>query len=294
MARTLEAPTSPTAPVHSGTTDPSPAARTGRGGVTFTGVLHSEWIKLRSVRSTFTTYAAAVGLLLFFGTLAAAFTGGTLASPDGDGGPPAGDPTATVLGGSLLVALVMGTLGVISMTSEYANGTVRSTMAFVPRRVPVLLAKALVLVAMTLPVMLVASFGTFLVGQAVLAAGDPGTATAALGDPGVLRAVIGTAVYLTGVTVMGLAVGALLRTTPAALSVLFALLFLVPGLGQVLLPASIGDDVLPYLPSNAANAFTSVAPSPDVLGTAAGSAVFAAWLVAPLLVAAVALVRRPV
>ena len=293
MARTLEAPSTPTTTELTGTTHRSPAVGRGRRGVTFTGVLHSEWIKLRSVRSTFTTYAAAVGLLLFFGTLAAAFTGGLLASPDGDG-PPAGDPTLTVLGGSLLVALVMGTLGVIAMTSEYANGTVRSTMAFVPRRVPVLLAKAIVLAAVTLPVMLVASFGTFLVGQAVLAAGDPATATAALGDSGVLRAVVGTAAYLTGVTVGGLAVGAILRTTPAALSVLFALLFLVPGLGQVLLPASIGEDVLPYLPSNASSAFTSVSPSPDVLGTAAGTAVFAAWLVAPLLVAAVTLVRRPV
>ncbi len=262
-------------------------------GVSFGGVLRSEWIKLRSVRSTFTTYAAAAGLLLFFGTLAAAFTGGLLTSPDEGGGPPASDPTATVLGGSLLVALVVGTLGALAMTNEYSNGTIKTALAFVPRRVPVLAAKAVVLAAVTFPVMVVSTLATFFIGQAVLGAGDPGTATASLGDPGVLRAVLGTAAYLTGVTLMGLAFGALLRSTATALSALFALIFLVPGLGSVLLPTSIQDNVLVYLPSNAASAFTSVAPSADLLGTGAGAAVFAAWVLIPLVGAAVAMVRRP-
>ena len=273
-------------------TDREPATTRRTGRVTLPGVLRSEWVKLRSVRSTAWTYLAAAFTLLFFGSIAAAFTGGLLAAPDE--GPGAADPTSTVLSGVLLVALIIGVLGVMTMTSEYATGTIRSTMTFVPRRVQVLGAKAAVLVAVTLPVMALATLGTFLVGQALLGAGDAGTATASLGDPGVLRAVLGAAVYLTGIALIGLALGTLLRSTPAALSVLVGLIFLVPGLGTFLLPASVRDDVLPYLPSNAGSAFTSVSSTPDLLGVGTGAAVFAAWVVVPLALAAVRLVRRSV
>ena len=263
--------------------------------VTMAGVLHSEWIKLRSVRSTAWSYVAAAGILLFFGSIAAAFTGGLLASteegPDGPGG---SDPTATVLSGVPLVALIIGVLGVIAMTSEYATGTIRSTMTFVPQRLKVLGAKTIVLVVVTLPVMVLATLATFFVGQALLSAGDAGTATASLGDDGVLRAVLGTAVYLAGIALMGLAFGSLLRSTPAALSALFALIFLLPGLGSFLLPASVRDDVLPHLPSNAGSSFTSVTATPDLLPAGEGVAVFAAWVLIPLAIAAVRLVRRAV
>ena len=70
------------------------------------GVLRSEWIKLRSVRSTAWSYTAAAATLLFFGSIAAAFSGGLLAATeegaDGSGGR---DPTGIVLSGVPLVAL---------------------------------------------------------------------------------------------------------------------------------------------------------------------------------------------
>ena len=142
--------------------------------------------------------------------------------------------------------------------------------------------------------MLLATVATFLVGQALLGAGDAGTATASLSDDGVLRAVLSTAVYLAGIALLGLAFGTLLRSTPAALSALFVLIFLLPGLGSFLLPASVRDDVLPYLPSNAGDAFTSVTPTPDLPPAGEGALVFAAWVLVPLAVAAVQLARRPV
>ncbi len=276
------------------TTTTRPPRSATHTGITTAGLLQSEWIKLRSVRSTAWSYVAAAGILLFFGSIAAAFTGGLLASPDEDGGPGFTDPTGTVLSGVPLVALVVGVLGVIAMTSEYATGTIRSTLTFVPRRTRVLLAKAAVLAGVSLPVMLLATLATFLVGQALLGAGDAGTATASLSDDGVLRAVLSTAVYLAGIALLGLAFGTLLRSTPAALSALFVLIFLLPGLGSFLLPATVRDDVLPYLPSNAGAAFTSVTPTPDLLSAGQGALVFAAWVLVPLAVAAVQLARRPV
>lgn len=262
--------------------------------VSTAGVLHSEWIKLRSVRSTAWSYAAAAGTLLFFGSIAAAFSGGLLAATEEGAGPEGTDPTGIALSGVPLVALIIGVLGVIAMTSEYATGTIRTTMTFVPQRIKVLGAKGIVLVAVTLPVMVVATLTTFFVGQALLGAGDAGTATASLSDDGVLRAVLGTAVYLAGIALMGLAFGSLLRSTPAALSALFALIFLLPGLGSFLLPASVRDDVLPHLPSNAGSAFTSVTPTPDLLPAWEGAAIFAAWVFIPLALAAIRLARRAV
>ena len=277
--------------------DPAPA-HMHRGPsarpVSASGVLRSEWVKLRSVRSSRSTLLAAAAVLLLVGLAAAAFNGGLLAEPPdpGDGGPNGGDPTGTVMAGLLLAPLIIAVLGVMNITAEYATGTIRSTMMFVPKRLPVLWAKAAVLIAVALPVMVIASLATFLGGQALLAAGD--SATANLGDPGVLRAVLGSGVYLTGVAVMGLAAGFLLRGTAVAISALFGLLFLVPGLGGFLLPVSVQDNVLLYLPSNAASSFTSVAPGPELLSSTTGAAVFAAWMIVPLLLAAVALKRRPV
>ncbi len=64
--------------------------------------------------------------------------------------------------------------------------------------------------------------------------------------------------------------------------------------GSFLLPANVRDDVLPYLPSNAGSAFTNVTPTPDLLNTGTGAAVFTAWILVPLANAAVRLVRQPV
>lgn len=89
---------------------------------------------------------------------------------------------------------------------------------------------------------------------------------------------------------MGLALGALLRSTAVAISTLFAFV-LLPGLGGLLLPASWKDDVLQYLPSNAGTAFTSGLPSEGLLGVETGTAVSVAWMLVPL-AAAVALKRR--
>ena len=261
--------------------------------VTASGVLRSEWVKLRSLRSSTLTLLAASTSMLLIGALAAAFNSGLLggAAADGDGGPAGGDPTGTVLAGSLIAPLIIGVLGVMLITSEYATGTIRNTMTLVPKRLPVLWAKIAVLAAVTVPVMVITTVATFFTGQLLLGAGD--AATAGIGDPGVLRAVLGTAGYLGGVALMGLAAGVLLRGTAAAVSALFALVFLLPGLGGLLLPADL-QEVLLYLPSNAASSFTSVAPGPDVLATGTGAAVFAAWVVVPLLLAAVALKRRAV
>jgi ABC-type transport system involved in multi-copper enzyme maturation permease subunit len=140
--------------------------------------------------------------------------------------------------------------------------------------------------------MLVTTFVVFFAGQALIGSGGA-IATASVGNPDVLRTLIGTAGYLTGVALIGLAAGTLLRSTAGAISTLVAVVFLLPGLGAVLLPTSWQDNVLKYLPSNAGSAFTSVTPPHGMLSPTAGLLVFLAWIVVPLVAAAIAIKRRP-
>jgi len=143
--------------------------------------------------------------------------------------------------------LVLGVLGVLAFSGEYATGMIRATLAVVPARLPVLWAKLIVLVAVMLPLSLLAAVAEFFTATALESA--RGGSAISLSDPGVLREVIGAALYLTVIAVIGLALGALLRRTAAGLSV-FAAVFLVVPLVAAYLPASI-KGLTPYLPSDA-------------------------------------------
>jgi len=176
------------------------------------------------------------------------------------------------------------------ITGEYPSGSIRSTLTMVPRRWPVLWAKIAVVTAVVFVAMLATAFAVFLGGQALIGSGDVAAAT--LADPGVLRAVFGTAGYLTAVALLGLAAGALLRSTAGAISTLVGVLLFLPLIGSLVLPADWAANVTKYLPSNVGTALTSVTQAPDALGPATAALVLAAWVVVPLAAAAVALRRR--
>ncbi|MFI0445620.1 ABC transporter permease subunit [Actinomadura sp. 6N118] len=256
--------------------------------VTTPRVVHMEWIKFRSLRSTMYTLAVAVVLLVGFGVLLTSLQG-TGTGPDEGGDLAATDPTSLSLSGTMLAALAIAVLGVLMTAGEYATGTIRATFSAVPARLPVLWGKAVAFAAAAFLPMLAATLVAFLAGQAILSA--RGFPSAALSDPGVLRAVAGAAVYLTGAGLIGLAVGALLRNTAASITTVVGALFVVPGLIQ-LLPDSWSGNISPYLPSNAAGSFMAVRPSSDSLSTWPGLAVFAAYIAILLAGAAVALKRR--
>lgn len=275
------------------TTTPARPGRQPRSGVRLSrrGVLRSEWVKFRSLRSNVTILAAAGGVLVLVGLIVSGFVGGLFSNAE-EAGEFAGNPAGASLQGILLAQLIIGVLGTLAITSEYATRTIRTSLTMVPGRLPVLWAKAAVIAVVTFATMLVSALAVFFAGQAIIAGGD--VASASLTDPGVLRAVVGTAAYLTAVALIGLAVGTLLRSTAGAISTLVGVLFLLPGLGQLLLPAGWRDDVLQFLPSNAGSAFTEVQSRPELLSPTAGALVVLAWVVIPLVAAAIAYKRRPV
>ncbi|MEP6562041.1 MAG: ABC transporter permease, partial [Nakamurella sp.] len=128
----------------------------------------------------------------------------------------------------------------------------------------------------------------FLLGQGILGSGKNTT----LGADNVLRAVLGAGLYLAGIGVVGIAVGALMRNTAGAISIVVAGLLIVPGLAQLVLPDSWDKNLSPYLPSNAGSAFTTVNGSGTLLTAWAGALVFVGWLVLLLAGAAVTIRRR--
>ena len=282
----------------SGAAGGSPASRAARspatGGtrprLTLARVVRSEWIKLRTLRSTWAMLAAVLLATVGLGAIAAASSTGAVEGPgDGGGGPGGGDPLSTVLSGSMLAVVLVGVLGVLVGAREYSSGLMRSTLAAVPARLPVLWAKVAAFLLAVVPVAVAGVLAAFAVGTTVLDAG--GAPTVSWSDSGTAQVVLGTAAYVIGIGLMGLALGMLLRSTAGAISALLAGVLVLPTLAGALLPDS-WDGLLRYLPSNAGAAFTSAVPVESLLAAGTGALVFVGWIVVALAGAAVALTRR--
>ena len=253
--------------------------------VSISRVIRSEWIKLWTLRSTWLTYA--IGVLGAIGiSYLVSYETRTHWSQIEPRERLFFDPTQRSLAGVFLAQLAIGVLGVLIVTSEYSTGTVRATFAAVPKRLPVLLAKAVSFAAITLILTEAMTFVAFLGGQALL---HPHNTS--LGASHVLRAVIGAGLYLVVVGLFGMGLGAIIRSTPAAIATLFGLLLVLPGIMN-LLPNSWQRHISPYLPSNAGQDIFTLHPDPGSLAPWAGFGVFCLWALAALLVAAGLLVRR--
>jgi len=109
------------------------------GRYRFRQLARMEWIKLRSLRSTWLTLAIAVAA-----SAGIALTIGSSSTTSG------GMFVGNTLVGMLIGVLLIGVVGVLAMTSEYTSGTIRATFAAAPRRLRVLAAKAAVVGAVAL------------------------------------------------------------------------------------------------------------------------------------------------
>jgi ABC-2 type transport system permease protein len=250
-------------------------------------VIHSEWIKLRTVRSSWFVLGAtvlgivAIGLLVSYVT--SAHWSAMTASSRADFNPINQD-----LIGVNLAELTVGVLGVLAVTGEYGTGMIRATFAAVPRRLPVLVAKAGVLAAVTFAVCLVAVLVTFLGGQALL-----GSHGISLGHPEAVRAVLGATLYLTVVGVMGIGLGFLIRSTAGGIATLLGLLLVLPIVAAAL-PGSGGRAVDRYLPSTAGRALFTMNGGHAMLSPWTGFGVFLLYTAVVMAFAALALRRRDV
>lgn len=124
--------------------------------VTWRHVLRSEWVKMRSLRSTWLTLGGAVLAVVAVGTVVGYATNAHWSSI------PAEDrahfePIGRTLVGVNLAQLIVGVLGVLLISGEYATGMVRATFSAVPRRLPVLTTKAVLYAVLLYPVLFLAA-----------------------------------------------------------------------------------------------------------------------------------------
>jgi ABC-2 type transport system permease protein len=254
------------------------------GPVTQRGVIAAEWLKFRSLRSTLLVLLAAVLGMVAFGAIIAMNT----RNPAGQ------DPEDLVASGPLqgyyLGQLLMGALGVLVVSGEYSSGMIRATMAAVPKRLPVLIAKAVVFTVVVGVSMIGASIVAFLVAQAVLSGHRH---TFSLADSSTLRVVIGTGIYLTLVGLIGSVMAWIVRSTPGALVATLALILVLPILFELVFP-SWGDYIGAYLPTGAGQSFSTNLALPHALSPWVGLAVMVSWVAAGLVAAAWVLKRKDV
>jgi ABC-2 type transport system permease protein len=204
----------------------------------FAEALHSERTKARTVPSTRWTLITAAILGIGIGVLVSGLTAHQYAK-DTPGARAVWDPTALSGSGMMIAQLAIGVLGIMIITSEYATGAIRTSLAAVPRRGRFLGAKAVMIAGAAFIASEIITFAAFFVGQALISGRAP---TASLSQPGVLGALIGYGLYEVLIALLGLALGALLRHAAAAIAVLVALIFVLPAIAAAL-PSSMENTV---------------------------------------------------
>jgi hypothetical protein len=245
-----------------------------------TYALAAEWTKLRSLRSTYWLLlvgaAVAVGLAVL---ITVGLGSGKVEVTDGTF-----DSAGISLFGVWFGQITFAVVGVLTMTSEYATGSIRTTLAAVPRRGLLLAAKLAAVGLIALGIGLTISFAAFFLGQAVLAGQHR---AGGLGDPGSVRAVLSASAFLTAMALLGVALGAVLRSTLAAVLAVLGL-----GLGSSLLGSLFGawvrDHIFYYRPGPIGNRITATDPAPAVGDYLA----LGAWVAVLALLAFVVLRRR--
>ncbi len=212
---------------------------------TLVDTTRSEWLKFRTVR------ASLIGVLTFLVlTVGLAVLVSFIIKANWNHRDPARqlvfDPVATSLVGVFFGQFAAGVMGARVITSEYASGAIRTTLAAVPRRVHLALAKAIVLLVTFAVLGEVASFAAFEIGQLIYKSGH--LPTGSLSNSTDLRAVVFAGVYLTLLTLVGYGLGLLLRTTATTISVFVSILFIVPIIVNFL-PSNWQDHITKFLPS---------------------------------------------
>jgi ABC-type transport system involved in multi-copper enzyme maturation permease subunit len=256
------------------------------------GVLRSEWTKLRSVRSTTRTLAATVIITIGIGIIAASTEAGRwahFAAQDRT----TFDPTNLSLTGLQFGQLAIGVLGVLAISAEFGTGTIRSSLAAVPNRRTFLAAKAAVFTLVALVVGEIVSFGSFFIGQAVIGGNVP---HATIGQAGVLRAVVGGGLFLAVLGLIGLGLGAIIRHTAGAIAAFVGFVLILPAIVPAL-PLSWRHLINKFEPSTIGQAMTTVkfnGPSGAVssLGPWGGFAVLVAYAAVALGIGAWLMMRR--
>jgi ABC transporter family protein len=155
---------------------------------------------------------------------------------------------------------VIELVGLEEVARKRAAGMIRASLLAVPRRTPMLAAKAAAFAAVVFVVAELVALSSFFLGQAML---RPHVAIA-IGDPGVPRAILGLGLYLSVIGLFAMAIDAIVRHVAGAIAVTLGFLVVLSPLAS-LLPGSLGEHVNAYLPGNAGQLIMSSGRDPSQL-----------------------------
>lgn len=192
-------------------------------GLSFPHLVRSEWIKLRSIRSTVWCYAilvvVTIGMAVLLGRVVD--NGGSTLPQEAVDANFVSINTAAVS----LTALVVAVLGVLIITGEYGTGQVRSTFTADPGRTGVILAKATVLALATFVISAVATWIGVLVSLPLQAANG---AHPAVGDPSVFMPILGSSVFVMLLALLAYGIGLLVRSSAGGIAIALGILLVLP------------------------------------------------------------------
>lgn len=266
-------------------------------GPAFFRVLNSEFIKFRTLLSTLILLGSTLLVMVGFGALNAwgvgQFSEAAKEDPEAAAGFAAqgdslivGVPTS----GIAFAQLIIGSLAVLLMSSEFTTGMARSTFAAVPKRTAAFVAKLLVITVCAFVLTVGAAFLTYFVSVPIL---DNYGFRIDLGTEHSLRLLLVSGLYVAAVAAIGLSLGALLRNSAGGIMSLVALFFVVPIAFQ-LIPGDFFVEARKYLPGNLFEAITAARHAEGALEIWQASLWLGAWVAVPLVLAMVLLKKRDV
>jgi ABC-2 type transport system permease protein len=294
------------------TTTQAPQARTAPGEqLSASGIVRSEWIKLRTVRSSMWCYGLLIAAVVGIGVLIASLAdlhNGALASgaPTVPGAGIAGDAARRIVvglntGGLHVAVLIVAVLGCLIITGEYSTGMIRSTFAAAPRRTGALIAKAIVLAASTFIATTAGIWLSAIVTWPILSGKH---VAVELGQPSVFLPLLGGALYITMIALLAFGFGTILKSTAGALATVLGLILVAPVILELLSAlthAKWVSNVSALLPQNAGShlfeyknmsAFGASDSGGWTLNGWEGFGVLLAWLVVVLSIALIRVKRR--
>jgi ABC-type transport system involved in multi-copper enzyme maturation permease subunit len=256
--------------------------------VTQARVLHSEWAKLWSLRSTRWSIAVAFIAMALIGVIVSAVNMSrwhTMTPHDRL----TYDALDLSLSGIDFAQLAIGVLGVLVITGEYSTGMIRSSFMAVPRRLPVLWAKIGVFSAVTFVLMLIGAVIAFFISAPIVHAHVP----LSISQPHAVRAIVGVALVMAVLAVFCVSLGALIRNTAGGIATFAGVFFALPGIVEIL-GTSIKNSISPYLPSSAAATLYTARPDAGshALSPWGGFVLFCGYTLVMLVVAAYLIRKR--
>jgi len=265
-------------------------------GPSFLRVLNSEAIKFRTLLSTLILLGATIAVIIGVGALAAWGIGQALQASSSDPQRSAalaaqGDIAASAPSAGISFAqLILGSLAVLLISSEFTTGMARSTFTAVPKRIPAYAAKLLVVVVSSF---LVTALSLYLAGLVAVPILDQYGHSLDVSSGTYYRTLLINSAYVAAVAAIGLALGALIRNSAGGIMALVGIFFVLPIALQII-QGDFVEELRKFIPPNTLTPLTAAEHLPDTLEAWQAALVLGAWVVIPLALAGILLKKRDV